>query len=112
METFPLLRDKIAEEYESVHFRMVRFADYTIEQIKKGNIAELNRCFDFQESMIRYISAELENALTVSYCESLMLGSVSSQMDEILKIMPDKLQKHYLSYKKWHDNLVEKSRKD
>lgn len=107
---FPTIRQAILEEdIEMIHFRMERFADYTIEQIKLKNETEIFRCFDFQESKIDLMSAELINALTVSYCESLLLGECANQMTKTKNLMPTKLRNIYLDYEKWYMELVEKN---
>ena len=59
----------------------------TIDQIKNKDWNELKRCFDFQELRIEKASDELRNALTVSYCESLLLGEIAGQMKEIVPRM-------------------------
>lgn len=112
MVSFPMLELKIREEDSNLlHMRMERFADYTIEQIKKQNVKELTKCFDFQESRIELLSPELLNALTVSYCESLMLGGCVSKMKGIKVLMPPKLKTIYLDYEKWYNNLADRQYK-
>lgn len=56
------------------------------------------------------MSAELINALTVSYCESLLLGKCADRMTQTKNLMPIKLRKIYLDYEKWYAELVEKNR--
>jgi hypothetical protein len=90
--------------------RMERFADYTIEQIKTNNSKELEKCFDFQESKIDLLNSDLENALIVSYCESMLLGDVANQMDKIVDHMPTKLKTKYLDYEIYYNKLVESSK--
>ena len=108
---FPLLKPIIMEEdAEMLHFRMERFADYTIEQIKKGNITELKKCFDFQETNIDSMPSDLQNALVVSYCESLLLGECADKMKSIINLMPPKLKGIYIDYEKWYNDLTRKSR--
>jgi hypothetical protein len=108
---FPTLKDKILEgaSYEN-HSRMETFARYTMEQIKLRNWDELKKCFEFQESRIELIDSELINALTVSYCESLLLGELSQQMNDIVPRMGTKLQKHYKEYEDYYNDLVKKWR--
>lgn len=107
---FPLLKSKIMEDdAEMVHFRMERFADYTIEQIKKGDITELNKCFSFQETNIDLMPSDLRNALVVSYCEALLLGECADKMKSLINLMPPKLKDIYIDYEKWYNDLVEKS---
>lgn len=107
---FPSIRQNILEEEaEHIHFRMERFADYTIEQIKSKNETEIIRCFNFQESKIDLMTAELINALTVSYCESMLLGKCAEQMTQTKNLMPIKLKKIYLDYEKWYEELVAKN---
>ncbi|MES2285824.1 MAG: hypothetical protein V4547_09070 [Bacteroidota bacterium] len=104
---FPQLEDKIkAEERNLVHPRMEIFSDYSIEQIEKENYAELKKCFDFHESRIEFMVPELINALTVSYCESIMLGKCASKMERIKTLMPIKFKTQYLNYEKYYNDLV------
>jgi hypothetical protein len=108
---FPLLKEIILEEdAEMVHFRMERFADYTIEQIKTNNITELRNCFAFQESKIDLMNSDLRNALVVSYCESLLLGECADKIKSLIYLMPNKLKEIYIDYEKWYNDLAEKSR--
>ncbi|KYG72903.1 DUF7674 family protein [Roseivirga echinicomitans] len=109
---FPMIRNEIQEEdSDMIHMRMECFADYTIKQIKGDNDRELKRCFDFQESKIDLINSDLENALIVSYCESMLLGEVAKKMDRIVDIMPDKLRRKYLDYEAYYNKLGETSKK-
>ena len=108
---FPMIRKEIEEEdSDMIHMRMECFADYTIEQIKSNNNKELKRCFDFQESKINFINSDLENDLIVSYCESMLLGDVSSQMEKIVDLMPPKLKTKYIDYEAHYNKLVDTSK--
>lgn len=107
---FPFIRQVILEEdTEQIHFRMERFADYTIDQIIFNNEIEILRCFNFQESKIDLMTTELINALTVSYCESLLLGKCADKMTQTKHLMPVKLKKIYIDYEKWYVELGEKN---
>ena len=104
---FPILKNEIEnEESEMVHFRMERFSDYNIEQIKAKNHSELKRCFEFQESRIDKLNSELINALNVSYCESLLLGECANEMTEIKELMTPKLKRVYAEYEKYYAELT------
>ena len=109
---FPMIKEDIEEEDPGMdHMRMERFADYTIKQIFEQNIPELKRCFDFQESKIELINSKIDNALQVSYCESMLLGPCSNQMDRTVKLMPPKLRAKYAEYSNYYNQLVESSKK-
>jgi hypothetical protein len=111
VKEFPVIQSDIEEEdSDMIHMRMERFADYTIEQIKTNNSKELEKCFDFQESKIDLLNSDLENALIVSYCESMLLGDVANQMDKIVDHMPTKLKTKYLDYEIYYNKLVESSK--
>ncbi len=101
---FPVLRADISSE-DGDHMKMEHFADYTIRQIKKADFVELKKCFDFQENKINNITADLENAMTVSYCESLLLGEVSNLMPTTVKYMGPKLLKMYKDCETHYNNL-------
>lgn len=109
IEEFPDLKDELNEwESEMIFFRMERFAEYTIDQIKSGNKEELSKCLDFQESKIDFVDSLLLNAMTVSYCEALLLGECGQQMDKVLDLMGPKLKKVYIDYETYYNNLGKK----
>ena len=98
----------VAVEFDSEdgdHYKMERFADYTIEQIERKNIGELKKCFDFIESRLESITPEIENALNVSYCEALLWYDDYKKGIEMKKVMPKKLLRFYLDYKKYFNSL-------
>jgi hypothetical protein len=105
---FPVLTEIIVNENGN-HSKMEVFADYTIKQIKTNNILELRRCFDFQEEKIPICPAA-EDAMVVSYCESLLLGEVASLMHNFICYMKPRLFKMYNDYNLFYNNLAEKSR--
>ena len=108
---FPSLKPIIIEEdADMIHMRMERFADYTIEQIKKDNITELKKCFAFQETKVDLMTSDLRNALVVSYCEALLLGECANKMKSLTDLMPPKLKDIYIDYENWYNDLAEKSR--
>lgn len=99
---------KVASEFKSEdgdHYRMGRFVDYTIEQIEQKNIVELKRCFEFIESRLDTLTPEIENALNVSYCEALLWYDDYKKGIEMKKVMPVKLLRFYLDYKKYYNSL-------
>lgn len=109
---FPSLKPIIIEEdADMIHMRMERFADYTIEQIKNDNVAELKKCFAFQETKIDSMTSGLRNTLLVSYCEALLLGECADKMKSLINLMPPKLKSMYIDYEKWYNDLAEKSRR-
>ncbi|QMU28937.1 DUF7674 family protein [Adhaeribacter radiodurans] len=107
---FPDLKEKIEEEDPSmIHFRMEEFASYTIDHIKNKNWQKLKTCFDFQESKIDLVNSDLINAMNVSYCETLMLGEVAGQMDNVIPMMGTKLQRLYNEYQEYYNRLTKTS---
>ena len=104
---FPDLCEKIESE-SGDHSKMERFADYTIENIKTNNIPEITKCFDFQEERISICPAILD-AMVVSYCESLLLGDVASEIHKYTSYMKPRLFKMYNDYRIHYFDLVEKS---
>lgn len=105
VHNFPFLCDILEEDPSMIHFKMERFAEYTIDQIINNNMAELIRCFSFQETRIENMSPELINALNVSYCEALLLGNAAYKMGEISALMPPQLLNAYVSYEKYYQKL-------
>ncbi|MNY72371.1 hypothetical protein D3C86_2109120 [compost metagenome] len=79
-----------------------------MEQISRNDRIELVKCFNFQESKIDLMAEDLLNALTVSYCEALLLGECSAEMKNLIDLMPPKLRFVYLDYEKWYNELVSK----
>jgi hypothetical protein len=107
---FPSLKSEIQKENaEMIHWRMEIFANYTKEQIKRDNKIEVKKCFNFQESKIDLMASDLINALTVSYCESLLLGGCGDRMKDLIYLMPSKLKFIYIDYEKWYNELDSKS---
>jgi hypothetical protein len=106
---FPSLKLPILDwGAEMIHFRMETFAEYTIEQIKKDDKTEFVKCFNFQESKIDLMDSDLLNALTVSYCEALLLGKQHNRMKELIHLMPSKLRSVYLDYEKLYNEIWSK----
>jgi hypothetical protein len=106
---FSNLKDKLNEwDSDMIFFKMEMFAEYSIDQIKSGNKEELNKCLDFQESKIDYVDSLLLNAMTVSYCEALLLGECGQQMDQVVDLMGPKLKKLYMDYETYYNNLGKK----
>ena len=95
------------ENEESIHSKMECFSDYTIEQIKKVDLSEIQKCFDFQEEKISDLNPELLNAMTVSYCESLLLGDIGKIMHDFTKYMKPKLFKMYSDYETYYYKLID-----
>ena len=107
---FPIIKNELEQEDINMIFcKMEIFAQYTNDQITQSNTGELVRCFEFQESEYDNMNDLLLNALSVSYCEALLLGENSSIMKEIQKLMPEKLKKHYLDYQLFYSELCKKS---
>ena len=106
---FPEISTEVNEErHYGDHIAMERFASYTIQQIENKNHDEMQRCFQFQEIRISNLNDGLLNALVVSYCESLLLGQVSSEMKIMKNKLPPKLKKVYDSYEYHYFNLGKK----
>ena len=109
IEEFPDLRDELNEwESDMIFFKMELFAEYTIDQIKSGNKEKLIKCLEFQESKIDFVDTLLINAMTVSYCEALLLGECGQQMDQVVDLMGPKLKMLYNDYETYYNNLGKK----
>lgn len=105
-DNFPAIQKELEEEdMDMIFFKMERFAAYTNDQIAKSNRSELIRCFEFQESEIDAMNEILLNVLDVSYCEALLLGDHSSEMNWVKELMPEKLKTRYNEYEKFYDGL-------
>ena len=93
-----------------IHLKMEVFSRYTNQQITDRNDKELVRCFHFQEQRLGRIDSELENAIYVSYCETLLLENEKEVMKEKRALMCDKLKWYYDDYVKHYMNLLNKSK--
>jgi hypothetical protein len=107
-QQFPTLKKEIDELEALNHIKMEVFARYTNFQIQKRNPKEFMRCLEFQESMIDVMPDEIENALYVSYIESLLLGQFATQMKKKVARMPPKFKEKYVFYTNHHHSLGEK----
>jgi hypothetical protein len=109
---FPKLKKALEREDEKGlnHLKMEHFSRYTNEQIRKYDNKEFMRCLAFQEAMIDVMPPEIENALLVSYCESLLLGQYVVQMKKKVKNMPPKFKEKYEFYADWYYNLYSKDK--
>jgi hypothetical protein len=108
-QQFPKLKKEIDELEALNHIKMEVFARYTNLQIQKRNPKEFMRCLEFQESMIDVMLDEIENALYVSYIESLLLGQFAAQMRKKVATMPPKFKEKYVEYATHYYSLGEKS---
>ena len=104
-QQFPTLKKEIDDLEALNHIKMEVFATYTNLQIQKRHPKEFMRCLEFQESMIDVIPDEIENALYVSYIESLMLGQFAVQMKKKVATMPPKFKEKYEEYTTHYYNL-------
>lgn len=103
---FPNLEERLSRwESDMIFFKMETFAEYTIEQIERENTFEIIKCFQFQESKIDLLDSLLLNALTVSYCEALLLSGVEQKMKMVYKLMGPRLEKLYREYKSYYSSL-------
>lgn len=105
---FSIQFPKVASGFEledGDHYKVGLFVDYTIEQIEQKNIVELKKCFEFIESRLGSITPEIENALNVSYCEALIWYDDHKRGIEMKEIMPVRLLRFYLAYKKYYNSL-------
>jgi hypothetical protein len=105
---FPDTKNEIDELQDWSHIKMEVFSRYTNLQVQKRNPKEFMRCLAFQESMIDVMPDEIENALYVSYIESLLLGQFAVQMKKKVATMPPKFKEKYEEYAVHYYSLGEK----
>jgi hypothetical protein len=105
---FPATKNEIEALEDWCHIKMEVFSRYTNLQIQKRKPKEFLRCLAFQESMIDVMSDDIENALYVSYIESLLLGQYAVQMKKKVATMPPKFKAKYEEYAAHYFNLGKK----
>ncbi len=107
---FPGLVEELNwHEGDLIHPKMEVFSRYTNQQIKDGNDKELIRCFHFHEQRLGKIDSELENAIYVSYCETLLLENEEEVLKEKRELMGKKLKWYYDDYEKLDGSSVHAS---
>ena len=110
VEVFPELEEDINwYDEDLIHLRLEEFSRYTNKQISSGNEKQLIRCFDFIEKRLSRINLDLENAINVSFCETLLTENSDEVMAGITKLMYPKLKWYYDEYKKYYEDLSNKS---
>lgn len=97
-------------EDDLIHSKMEVFSRYTNQQIKDGDDKELIRCFHFQEQRLGKVDSDLENAIYVSYCETLLLENKEEVMKSKKELMFKKLKWYYDDYEKYYIELLKKSK--
>lgn len=108
---FPELSEELNWwEDDLIHLKMEVFSRYTNQQIQEENDKELIRCFHFQEERLGKIDSALENAIYVSYCETLLLENEKDIINEKRKLMWKKLKWYYDEYEKYYLELTKKSK--
>jgi hypothetical protein len=108
---FPELVEELNwHDDDLIHPKMEVFSRYTNQQIEDGNDKELIRCFHFQEERLGKIDSELENAIYVSFCKTLLLENKEDVMKEKRKLMFKKLKWYYDDYEKYYMELLKKSK--
>ena len=104
---FPTLKEKIDDwDSESTHPKMEVFAVYTKDQILMNDLSEIKKCFQFQERRIELADDNLINCITVSYCESILLGRPGTRIEKVTTLMGPRLLKLYTDYEKQIMNLA------
>lgn len=108
---FPELVEELNwHEDDLIHPKMEIFSRYTNQQIKDGNDKELIRCFHFQEQRLGKVDSDLENAIYVSYCETLLLENKEEVMISKKELMFKKLKWYFDDYEKHYIELLKKSK--
>lgn len=113
VDEFPILKEKLDTwDSDSSHFKMEEFADYTEGQILTNNTIELEKCFRFQEERIESADNNLINCMTVSYCESLLLGGLGTRIENATSLMGPRLLKLYRDYEDYYNGLGKRSQQN
>ena len=103
---FPTLKERLGTwDADSTHFKMEEFAVYTKDRILANDLFELERCFQFQEQRIDLADDNLINCMTVSYCESLLLGGLGTRSEKATSLMGPRLLKLYRDYENYYYDL-------
>ncbi len=106
VDEFPTLKERLGTwDADSAHFKMEEFAVYTKDLILANDLSELERCFHFQEQRIELADDNLINCMTVSYCESLLLGGLGTRSEKATSLMGPRLLKLYRDYENYYNDL-------
>jgi hypothetical protein len=107
---FPTLKKELETwDSDSTHFKMEEFAVYTKNRILANDLSELEKCFQFQEQRIELADDNLINCMTVSYCESLLLGGLETRIEKAISLMGPRLLKLYRDYENYYNELGRRS---
>jgi len=68
---------------------------------------ELMKCFNFQEQRLSMIDSELENAIRVSYYETLLCENGEIVMKNKRELMCEKLKWYYDEYEIYYRELID-----
>jgi len=107
LNEFPNLEEefKEAEEYE-IHYKMERIAEYINECIKERKEAEVFLCFDIIERFLKQgVKPKFENALNVSFCESILLLNNEQDKSWAIILMKAKLKTLYSDYQEHYEKI-------
>jgi hypothetical protein len=110
---FPTLQEELETwDSNSTHLKMEVFAVYTKDRILANDLSEVERCFRFQERRIELADDNLINCMTVSYCESLLLGGLGTKIDKATSLMGPRFLKLYKDYENYYNQLGRRSQQN
>ncbi len=94
---FPETTEEINDpDYEGlIYIQVGILAKYTNDCIAKYRMDEVQKVFQFFDTVIAKVDSETENALFVSFLEHLEMDGVSQREKDALKLLPRKFQAIY-----------------
>jgi hypothetical protein len=88
-EEFPEVPQSFDEYVEGLlHCEMGAFARQTEEAMDEGRFWQVEKYFNFMESVREKATPEVENAIDVSYIENLAFSEVTDNRHQAMKRMP------------------------
>ena len=105
LNEFPNLEEEFKEAEENeIHYKMERIAEYINKCIKERNEAEVFLCFDIIERFLKQgVEPKFENALNVSFCESILLLNNEQDKSWAIILMKAKLKTIYSDYQEHYE---------
>ena len=103
---FPPL-EKAMEDYNEneTHANMEEFSRFVNVLIQANADQSIAACFNFVNAHLPLVDSDLENALNVSFCETLITENPAEVIAEKAELMPANLRAFFEEYKEYYDGI-------